>query len=110
MIKQLETAIALDPNFADPYSLLAFAQMYAGDPAKGLATIQKAVALSPRNEIYQFDLAQMYLNNRQPDPAIPILQGVGPEWKRGNRGKSQWNSAASFAIQGGDATTTGTGF
>jgi tetratricopeptide (TPR) repeat protein len=76
MIKQLETAIALDPNFADPYSLLAFAQMYAGDPAKGLVTIQKAVALSPRNEIYQFDLAQMYLNNRQPDPAIPILQGL----------------------------------
>lgn len=76
MIKQLETAIALDPNFADPYSLLAFAQMYDGDPAKGLATIQKAVALSPRNEIYQFDLAQMYLNNRQPDPAIPILQGL----------------------------------
>ena len=76
MISQLETAIALDPNFADPYSLLAFAQMYAGDPAKGLVTIQKAVALSPRNEIYQFDLAQMYLNNRQPDPAIPILQGL----------------------------------
>ncbi len=76
MIKQLETAIALDPTFADPYALLAFAQMYDGDPAKGLATIQKAVALSPRNEIYQFDLAQMYLNNRQPDTAIPILQGL----------------------------------
>jgi tetratricopeptide (TPR) repeat protein len=76
MIKQLETAIALDPNFADPYSLLAFAQMYNGDPAKGLATIQNAVALSPRNEIYQFDLAQMYLNNRRPDSAIPILQGL----------------------------------
>ena len=27
MIKHLNTAIALDPNFADPYSLLAFAQM-----------------------------------------------------------------------------------
>jgi tetratricopeptide (TPR) repeat protein len=76
MIRQLETAIALDPNFADPYSLLAFAQMYAGDTAKGLATMQKAVSLSPRNESYQFNLAQMYLNNRQPDPAITILQGL----------------------------------
>jgi len=43
-----------------------------GDPAKGLVTIQKAVALSPRNEIYQFDLAQMYLNNRQPDPVLQL--------------------------------------
>jgi len=76
IIKHLETAIALDPNFADPYSLLAFAQMRAGDPANGLATMQKAVALSPRNEGYQFNLAQMYLNNRQADPAIAILQGL----------------------------------
>ena len=74
MIQHLDTAIALDPTFADPYSLLAFAQMSAGDPAKGLVSMQKAVSLSPRNEKYQFNLAQMYLNNRQPDPAIPILQ------------------------------------
>ncbi len=74
MIRQLDTAIALDPEFADPYSLLAFAQMYAGDPAKGLVSMQKAVSLSPRNENYQFDLAQMYLNNQQTGPAIAILQ------------------------------------
>ena len=40
----------------------------------GLVTMQKAVSLSPRNEKYQFNLAQMYLNNREPDPAISILQ------------------------------------
>ena len=74
MIKQLESAIALDPNFADSYSLLAFAQMNAGDPAKGVVSMQKAVSLSPRDENYQFNLAQMYLNNQQPDPAIAILQ------------------------------------
>jgi tetratricopeptide (TPR) repeat protein len=74
MIKHLDTAIALDPTFADPYMLLAFAQMYAGDPAKGLITMQKAASLSPRNENYQFNLAQMYLNNQKPDPAISILQ------------------------------------
>jgi tetratricopeptide (TPR) repeat protein len=74
MIQHLDTAIALDPEFADSYSLLAFAQMSAGDPTKGLVTMQKAVSLSPRNERYQFNLAQMYLNNRQADPAIAILQ------------------------------------
>jgi tetratricopeptide (TPR) repeat protein len=76
MIKHLDTAIALDPTFADPYMLLAFAQMYAGDPAQGLITMQKAASLSPRNEIYQFNLACMYLNNQKPDPAIAILQGL----------------------------------
>ena len=75
MIKHLDTAIALDPTFADPYMLLAFAQMYAGDPATGLVTMQKAASLSPRNENYQFNLAQMYLNNQKPGPAIAILQG-----------------------------------
>ena len=83
IIEHLDTAIALDPSFADPYMLLAFAQMYAGDPAKGLVTMQKAVSLSPRNENYQFNLAQMYLNNQKPDPAIAILQvltkGGNPE-------------------------------
>jgi len=76
MIKQLETAIALDPNFADSYSLLAFAQAHDGDPATGLGTMQKAVALSPRNEHYQYNLAQMYLNNRQPDQAIAVLHSL----------------------------------
>jgi tetratricopeptide (TPR) repeat protein len=76
MIHQLDIAIALDPGFADSYMLLAFAQMHAGDSAKGLASMQKAVSLSPRNEDYQFNLAQIYLNDRQPDPAIAILQGL----------------------------------
>ncbi len=73
MTKELETAIALDPNFADSYMLLAFAQAYGGDPAKGLETMRKAVSLSPRNESYQFNLAQMYLNNRRFDEAIALL-------------------------------------
>jgi tetratricopeptide (TPR) repeat protein len=76
MIKHLDTAIALDPTFADPYMLLAFAQMQGGDAAKGLITMQKAVSLSPRNENYQFNLAQMYLNARSPDSAITILRGL----------------------------------
>src|SRR5262249_18346294 len=67
LIKELETSIALDPTFADSYSLLAFAQARDGDPVVGLETMQKAVALSPRNETYQYNLAQMYLNNRQPN-------------------------------------------
>jgi Flp pilus assembly protein TadD len=74
MTKELETSIALDSNYADAYSLLAFAYAYAGDPAKGLQSMRKAIALSPRNETYIYNLAQMYLNNRNPDAAIPLFQ------------------------------------
>jgi len=76
MIKELEAAIALDPNFAEPYSLLGFAQGFNGDMDKGLGNMQKAIALSPRNTWYQFNLAQMYLNNGKPDQAIPLLQAL----------------------------------
>jgi Flp pilus assembly protein TadD len=74
MIKELETAIALDPTFADPYSMLGFAQGLNGEMAKAVANMQKAISLSPRNELYQFNLAQLYMNDRKPDEAVPLLQ------------------------------------
>jgi len=76
MTQELRAAIALDPNFADPYMLLAFAQMNGGDNEAGLASIQKAVALSPRNETYQLNLAQMYLGTRKVDQAIAVLKAL----------------------------------
>jgi tetratricopeptide (TPR) repeat protein len=76
MARELETSIALDPGFADAYSLLAFAYAYAGDSEKGLETIRKALSLSPRNETYIFNLAQMYLNDRNPDEAITIFESL----------------------------------
>jgi tetratricopeptide (TPR) repeat protein len=76
LTKELQTAIALDPNFADPYMLLAFAQTHGGDPGAGLVSIQKAVSLSPRNENYQLNLGQMYLSMRKADEAIVILQSL----------------------------------
>jgi len=76
MTKERETAISLDPGFADSYALLAFAQMTSGDRTQALSTMQKAVELSPRNESYQFNLANLYLGNRQPDQAIAILASL----------------------------------
>jgi tetratricopeptide (TPR) repeat protein len=74
MTKELETSISLDPGFADSYALLAFAQSASGDPAKALATMRKALTISPRNETYLFNLANLYLANQQPDQAIALLQ------------------------------------
>jgi len=76
MTRELETSISLDPKFADSYALLAFAQSTAGDPGKAIATMREALAISPRNESYIFNLANLYLANRQPDQAIAILRSL----------------------------------
>jgi len=74
MKKELTAAIALDPKLADAYSLLAFAQAASGEPEKGLASMKKAVELSPRNEMYQVNLANIYMANRKVDQAIALLR------------------------------------
>jgi len=74
MTRELETAIALDPNFADSYMLLGMTQMYAGDAAQALAAMQKAVQLSPRNEQYRYDLAHLYADQHQFDQAAELFE------------------------------------
>jgi len=74
--KELETSISLDPTFADSYALLAFAQSTSGDTATAIATMRKAIAISPRNESYLFNLANLYIANRQPDQTIALLQAL----------------------------------
>jgi Tfp pilus assembly protein PilF len=76
MKKELATAIALDPKLADAYSLLAFAQAASGEPEKGLASMKKAVELSPRNETYQVNLANILMANRKVDEAIALLRAL----------------------------------
>jgi predicted Zn-dependent protease len=41
-----------------------------------MATLKKAVELSPRDEHYQFNLASVYLTNRKVDDAIAILKSL----------------------------------
>ena len=74
--KELETAISLDPEFADSYAMLAFAQSTGGDRAAAIASMQKALAINPRNESYLVNLANIYLANREPEKAKTVLQSL----------------------------------
>ncbi len=74
--KELQAAIALDPKLADAYSLLGYAQAFSGEPEKGLETMKKAIALAPRDEHYQFNLANIYMANHKVDEAIAIFRGL----------------------------------
>jgi tetratricopeptide (TPR) repeat protein len=71
---ELETAITLDPTFAEAYSMLGFAQASSGEPEKGIATMKKAIELSPRNENYLFNLANVYMMNRKVNDGIAIFR------------------------------------
>lgn len=73
---ELERAIALDPKLTDAYSLLGYTQAFSGEPEKGLATLKKAVELSPRNEHYLFNLATVCMVNHKVDDAIAIWRGL----------------------------------
>jgi tetratricopeptide (TPR) repeat protein len=74
--KEVETSISLDPNFADSYALLAFAQSTSGNPAKAVESMIKAITIDPRNEGYRFNLANLYLANREPDKAVEVLEAL----------------------------------
>jgi tetratricopeptide (TPR) repeat protein len=73
---ELEQAIALDPKLTDAYSMLGYTQAFSGEPEKGLATLQKAVEMSPRNERYLSNLATVYMVNHKLDDAITIWRNL----------------------------------
>ena len=74
MQSELERSIKLDPQFADAYSLLAFTYKSQGRRDEAIPVLRKAIELSPRNEQYQLNLAQLYLEGKKFDEATSILQ------------------------------------
>jgi tetratricopeptide (TPR) repeat protein len=76
MRAQAQAAIAIDPEFADAYDLLARAQSMEGDNPAALAAFDKAIILNPQNEIYRMNLANYYLAVHDWDSAKKILSSV----------------------------------
>ena len=74
MQSELERAIKLDPQFADAYSLLALAFRLQRKLDEAIPALRKAVELSPRNEQYRLNLAQLYLESGKFDEATSILR------------------------------------
>jgi len=74
MQNELEKSIHLDPNFADAYSLLAFAYMSRGKRDQAVPVLLKAIELNPRNEQYRFNLASLFLESQKLDEAMSVLR------------------------------------
>ena len=74
MQNELEKSIKLDPDFADAYSLLAFAYMSRGKRDQAVPLLLKAIELNPRNEQYRLNLASLFLESQKLDEAVSVLR------------------------------------
>lgn len=72
-IYQLQKALDLDPEYADAYNLMGFLQLQAGRTGEAVKNMSQAVALSPRNDFYRLNLAQMFIANNQLEDAKNLL-------------------------------------
>ncbi len=74
MRKELETAVTLDPQYADAWNLLAYVDTVEGESEKAIEHMKRAVELSPQNELYAANLSLYLMNANQWDEAEPILK------------------------------------
>ena len=73
MIDMRET-IDWYPDFAEAYNMLAMARIEGGGAASALEAIKQAIALSPRNEQYVFNLGQIQEAGKKWDAAQEIFE------------------------------------
>lgn len=74
MRAELKKAIALAPNFAEAYRLLAFVNLVRDEQLdESIQLLNKAISLSPRRQEYALLLAQVYLRREEFDVARKVL-------------------------------------
>ncbi len=73
MIQDLRAVLEWYPEFADAYNLLAIAQMMGGGPAAAMQAERAAIQLSPRNQQYVYNMAEIYISDKKWDAAVTLL-------------------------------------
>ena len=74
-LQEINTALSIDPNFAEGFGALSMIQIYSGDPAKALESLQTTMRLDPHyRDIYLHLLAQAYFHLEQYAKAIEALK------------------------------------
>jgi hypothetical protein len=74
MIQDLHAVLAWYPEFADAYDLLATAHMKGGGPVAAMQAERAAVQLSPRNQQYVYNMAEIYIADKRWDAAVTLLE------------------------------------
>lgn len=73
MMIDLRSVLEWYPEMANAYDLLAVARNAGGSTPAALEAQRAAISLSPRDELYRFHLAQIYVSSKKWDAAGTLL-------------------------------------
>jgi tetratricopeptide (TPR) repeat protein len=81
MMQDLRAVTDWYPEFADAYNMLGMARVEGGGTNSALEAQRQAIALSPRNAEYQFNLGQIYVAGKKWDLARELFTRLkaGPD-------------------------------
>ncbi len=74
MIQDLVFVVDKEPEMAEAHNMLALARLQGGGVHSATESIKVAIQLSPRNEQYLLNLAQIDLAGKKWDEATPLLE------------------------------------
>src|ERR1700733_1478245 len=74
MMQDLHMVLDWDPEFAEARAMLAMAQLEGGGVHAAMDSMRPALLLSPRNQSYLLDMAQIYLAGKNWDAATAMLE------------------------------------
>ena len=74
MILDLKAVLEWNPEMADAYDLLALARSEGGGSAAAMEAERAAMKLSPRNELYVYHLAEIYVASKRWEAANTLLE------------------------------------
>ncbi len=74
MMQDLQAVVEWYPEFADAYNLLAIAHMRGGGPIAAMQAERAAIRLSPRNQQYLYNMAEIYISAKKWEAARALLE------------------------------------
>jgi tetratricopeptide (TPR) repeat protein len=74
IIQDLRLVLNWDPEFAEAHSMLGMAQLVGGGSHAAMDSMRAAIQLSPRNQTYLLNMAQIYMAGKNWDAATALLE------------------------------------
>jgi tetratricopeptide (TPR) repeat protein len=102
MMQDLRAVLDWYPGLADAYNMLAVARVEGGGWNSALEAQKQAVALSPRNVEYQFNLGQIYIAGKKWDLAREVFTRLkeGSDKQAASAAKQQLDDLATLQKYG----------
>ncbi len=74
MVQDLRAVLEWYPEFADAYDLLATVHMKGGVQVAAMQAERAAIQLSPRNQQYVYNMAEIYITDKKWEAAVTLLE------------------------------------